>query len=91
MSEAEVIGERNTTDHLERYSYYYVYVLIILYVCPRLKMCLHTTIYVSTYYCVRNKKCVLILGLREYSGPLYVKMNGSLRLMGSYYMSCNLH
>ena len=44
MSEAEVIGERNTTDHLERYSYYYGYVLIILYVRPRLKMCLHTTV-----------------------------------------------
>ena len=33
MSEAEVIGER-TNDRLERYSYYYVYVLIILYVSP---------------------------------------------------------
>ncbi len=30
----------------------------------------HTTIY------------AVILGLREYSGPLYVKINGSLRLMG---------
>jgi len=24
MSEAEVIGERNTNGHLERYSYYYI-------------------------------------------------------------------
>ena len=36
MSEAEVIGERNTNRHLERYSsrysFYYIYVTIILYV-----------------------------------------------------------
>ena len=30
--------------------------------------------------------CVLILGLREYSGPLYFKMNSSLRLVGTYYI-----
>jgi hypothetical protein len=39
MSEAEVIGERNTNLHLERSSYYYVCVLI---------MCPQTTIYVSS-------------------------------------------
>jgi hypothetical protein len=39
MSEAEVIGERNTNRHLERSSYYYVCVLI---------MCPQTTIYVSS-------------------------------------------
>ena len=32
MSEAEVIGERNTNRHLERYSFYYICVTIILYV-----------------------------------------------------------
>jgi hypothetical protein len=39
MSEAEVIGERNTNRHLERSSYYYLFVLI---------MCPQTTIYVSS-------------------------------------------
>jgi len=39
MSEAEVIGERNTHRHLERSSYCYVCVLI---------MCPQTTIYVSS-------------------------------------------
>jgi hypothetical protein len=39
MSEAEVIGERNTNRHLERSSYYYLCVLI---------MCPQTTIYVSS-------------------------------------------
>jgi hypothetical protein len=46
MSEAEVIGERNTNGHLVRYSYYICF-LIILYMCPPLKMCLYTTMYVS--------------------------------------------
>jgi hypothetical protein len=39
MSEAEVIGERNTNRHLEGSSYYYLCVLI---------MCPQTTIYVSS-------------------------------------------
>ena len=39
MSEAEVIGERNTDRHLERSSYYSLCVLI---------MCPQTTIYVSS-------------------------------------------
>ena len=84
MSEAEVIGERNTNGHLERYSYYYTCLLIIQYMCPRLNcvvillyICPHTANYVSS-----TNVSVLILGLREYSGPLYVKINGSLRLMG---------
>ena len=54
MSEAEVIGERNTNGHLERYSYYICF-LIILYMCPPLKMCFlllcmcpDTTMYVSS-------------------------------------------
>ena len=41
MSEAEVIGERNTNRHLERYAYYSMCVLIM---CPGLKICFHTTI-----------------------------------------------
>ncbi len=45
-------------------------------------MCPHTLNYASS-----TNVSVLILGLREYSGPLYVKINGSLRLMGEYYMS----
>ena len=45
MSEAEVIGERNTNRHLERYAYYFMCVLIM---CPGLKICFHTTIYVSS-------------------------------------------
>jgi hypothetical protein len=49
MSEAEVIGEHSTNGHLERYSYNYICVLIILYMCPRLKMCLHTTIYMCPH------------------------------------------
>jgi len=49
MSEAEIIGEPNTNGLLERYSYYYTCVRIILYMCPRLKLCRHTTIYVSSY------------------------------------------
>jgi hypothetical protein len=54
MSEAEVIGERNTNGHLERYSYYYVCLRIILYVYPRLQKMS------SCYYlCVVILLCVL--------------------------------
>jgi hypothetical protein len=60
MLEAEVIGERNANGRFERYSCYYVCVLTTLYVCPRLKMCLHTTIYVSSYFCVSSTKNVCL-------------------------------
>ena len=58
MSEAEVIGERNTNGHLERYSYY-ICLLIILYMCPRLKMCLDATIcaLILVYMCSQVKVC----------------------------------
>ena len=51
MSEAEVIGERDTNGHLERYSYYYTCVLIM---CLQLKMCVHTIVSTYCYICVLN-------------------------------------
>jgi len=55
MSEAEVIGERDTNDHLERYSYYYICVLIT---CPGLNMCFHTTcVRILLYMCPQLKMC----------------------------------
>jgi hypothetical protein len=55
MSEAEVIGERNTNRHLERYTYHYICVLIM---CPRLKMCFHTTMCPHTSIYVSSTKNV---------------------------------
>ena len=79
MSETEVIGEQ----HYICVSYYttisvssnhYICVLLTLYMSP-------TTVCVV----VLIEMCVLVLGLWEYSGPLYFKMNSSLRLVGVYY------
>ena len=69
MSEAEVIGECDTNGHLERYTYYYICVLIM---CPELKMCFHTTICVLIllYMCPQLKMCPDTRAARVLRPPL---------------------
>jgi hypothetical protein len=81
MSEAEVIGEQQQYIFV---SYYYICVLELLYLCLLNTICICPV----TAICVLGliEMCVVILGLREYSGPLYFKINSSLRLVGAYYI-----